>query len=70
MLSVRTAVTFLATALILFALFYAFTPAETGVAERLEQLKQPTARLPEEKFAEKQRNVRATYSQESEACCQ
>jgi tight adherence protein C len=53
MLSGVAAITFLATAVVLFALFYAFTPAETGVAERLEQLKRPTARPPEVKFSEK-----------------
>ncbi len=53
MFSTLPAITFLATAVILFALVYAFTPAETGVAERLEQLKNPTARAPEGKFAEK-----------------
>jgi tight adherence protein C len=53
MLSALTAITFLATAVILFALVYAFTPAETGVAERLEQLKNPTVRAPEGKFRER-----------------
>jgi tight adherence protein C len=46
-------ITFLATAVILFALVYAFTPADTGVAQRLEQLKRPTARVAETKFTEK-----------------
>jgi tight adherence protein C len=55
MLLALPAVTFLGTAVVLFALFYAFTPAETGVAERLEQLKKPAARIPGEKFAEKQK---------------
>jgi tight adherence protein C len=53
MFSALTIVTFLATTVILFALVYAFTPAETGVAERLEQLKNPTLRAPEAKFAER-----------------
>jgi tight adherence protein C len=47
------AITFVSTLLILLALVYAFSPRETGVAERLEQLKQPAARRPEEKFAER-----------------
>ena len=47
------AITFVSTLLILLALVYAFSRGETGVAERLEQLKQPTARRPEEKFAER-----------------
>lgn len=46
-------ITFLATAVILFALVYAFTPTDTGVAQRLEQLKRPTARVAETKFTEK-----------------
>jgi tight adherence protein C len=46
-------ITFLATAVILFALVYAFTPVETGVAQRLEELKRPTARVAETKFSEK-----------------
>ena len=41
MLSALTAVTFLATVLILLALVYAFSPGESRVAARLEQLKQP-----------------------------
>jgi tight adherence protein C len=49
------AITFLATVLILLALVYAFSPGETGVAERLEQLKQPVVRRPDEKFAGKQK---------------
>ncbi len=47
------AITFVSTLLILLALVYAFSRGETGVAERLEQLKQPTVRRPEEKFAER-----------------
>jgi tight adherence protein C len=58
MLPALTAITFLATALVLCALVYAFTPAETGVAERLEQLKRPATRAPQGKFAEKNK-VRA-----------
>jgi len=53
MLSALTAVTFLATVLILVALVYAFSPGESRVAARLEQLKQPAVRAQEEKFAEK-----------------
>lgn len=53
MISAITVVTFLATAVILVALVYAFSPAETGVAERLEQLKKPSVRAPETKFGEK-----------------
>lgn len=51
--SAIAAITFLATAAVLFALVYAFTPAESGVAKRLEQLKNPTVRAPEVKFTEK-----------------
>ncbi len=46
-------ITFVSTLLILVALVYAFAPSETGVAARLEQLKQPATRRPEEKFAER-----------------
>jgi tight adherence protein C len=46
-------ITFVATAVILFALVYAFAPAESGVAQRLEELKRPTVRAVETKFAEK-----------------
>lgn len=46
-------ITFVATAVILIALVYAFTPADTGVTQRLEQLKRPTARVSETKFTEK-----------------
>src|SRR6202142_4312729 len=53
MVSSIAAITFLATLLILLALVYAFSPSETGVAARLEQLKQPATRRPEEKFAER-----------------
>jgi tight adherence protein C len=45
----------LATLLILLALVYAFSPAQTGVAERLQQLKQPAVRRPEENFSGKQK---------------
>lgn len=50
-------ITFLATAVILFALVYAFTPTDTGVAQRLEQLKRPTARVAETKFTEKHKEI-------------
>jgi len=54
MVSGIAVITFLATAVILVALVYAFTPAESGVAQRLEELKRPTiSRAPETKFAEK-----------------
>src|SRR5581483_7216267 len=54
MISGVVVITFLATAIILFALVYAFTPAESGVAQRLEQLKKPTTtRVVETRFAEK-----------------
>jgi tight adherence protein C len=47
-------ITFLATAIILVALVYAFTPAESGVTQRLEQLKKPTvSRVAQTKFADK-----------------
>jgi tight adherence protein C len=55
MLSGLAAITFVATLLILVALVYAFSPEESGVAARLEQLKQAPVRRPEEKFAEKQK---------------
>jgi tight adherence protein C len=55
MLSGLAAITFLATLLILVALVYAFSPEESGVAARLEQLKQAPVRRAEEKFAEKQK---------------
>ena len=55
MLSGVAAITFLATLLILVALVYAFSPEESGVAARLEQLKQAPVRRAEEKFAEKQK---------------
>jgi tight adherence protein C len=55
MVSSIAAITFLATLLILLALVYAFSPSETGVAARLEQLKQPAIRRPEEKFAGRQK---------------
>jgi tight adherence protein C len=51
------AVTFLATVLILVALTYAFSPTESRVAARLEQLKQPTVRVTEEKFTVKQKEL-------------
>jgi len=55
MLSGITGVTFLGTLLILLALVYAFYPSGSGVAARLEQLKQPTVRRPRERFGEKQK---------------
>lgn len=55
MLSALTVITFVATVFIFLALLYAFTPAQTGIAERLEQLKKPTIRDPEVKFADKHR---------------
>jgi tight adherence protein C len=55
MLSGVVAITFFATLLILLALVYAFSPAESDVAARLEQLKQTPVRRAEEKFAEKQK---------------
>jgi len=55
------AVTFLATVMILLALVYAFYPSETGVAERLEQLKQPATRRPKEKFAGKQKELARNF---------
>jgi tight adherence protein C len=59
MVWVLTAITFLGTAVAFFALVYAFAPVETGVAERLEQLKKPaTGRAPQAGFVKKHK-VRA-----------
>jgi len=55
MLSAVTVISFLATALILFALVYAFTPGESGVAARLERLRNSLPRDDEEKFSRKQK---------------
>jgi tight adherence protein C len=54
-------VTFIATALILAALVYAFSSEHTGVAERLEQLKQPTVRRPEQRFGGKQKELARNF---------
>jgi tight adherence protein C len=55
------AITFLATILILVALIYAFYPEETGVAERLEQLKQPSIRRSEPRFGGKQKELARNF---------
>ena len=55
MLSAVTSITFLATVLILFALVYAFSPGESGVAARLERLRNSVPQDDEEKFSRKQK---------------
>jgi len=57
MLSALTLITFLATALILLALVYAFSPVGTDIAARLERLNSARAQeqAPEEKFSAKQK---------------
>src|SRR5579872_6249546 len=55
MLSAVPVITFLATAVILMALVYAFTPGESGVTTRLKQLMNATPRSQEEKFVAKQK---------------
>jgi tight adherence protein C len=52
MLSVVTVITFLSTALLVMALFYAFSPAEASIRTRLEQLMNSGSRHPKEKFSE------------------
>ena len=51
-----TAVTFLATFGILWALFYAFAPGGSVIARRLSQLVNPSAPVEEVSFAEKQKD--------------
>ncbi|MGH9772058.1 MAG: type II secretion system F family protein [Candidatus Acidiferrales bacterium] len=55
MLSAVPVITFLATAVILMALVYAFTPGESGVTTRLKQLMNATPRAQEENFVAKQK---------------
>lgn len=50
-----TAVTFIATAAILLALFYALAPGEGGMASRLSRLINPVAPAKEDTFANKQK---------------
>ena len=54
MLSAVTGITFIATILILLALIYAFSPGESGVAVRLERLRNALPQDTEEKFSQKQ----------------
>jgi tight adherence protein C len=55
MLSAVTGITFIATILILLALIYAFSPGESGVAVRLERLRNALPQDTEEKFSQKQK---------------
>lgn len=52
-----TAITFVATAGMLFALFYAFAPGELGIAGRLSKLINPGSPAKEVSFATKQRDM-------------
>jgi tight adherence protein C len=54
MLSAVTIITFLSTALVVVALFYAFAPAEAGIRTRLEQLSSSSNRRPKGRFSELQ----------------
>lgn len=51
-----TAITFIATAAILLALFYALAPGEGGTASRLSRLINPSAPVQEETFADRQKD--------------
>jgi tight adherence protein C len=50
-----TAITFIATAAILLALFYALAPGEGGMASRLSRMINPVTPVQEDTFAEKQK---------------
>src|ERR1700730_811710 len=50
-----TAITFIATAAILLALFYALAPGEGGIASRLSRLINPVVAVQEDSFADKQK---------------
>jgi tight adherence protein C len=54
MLSAVTIITFLSTALVVMALFYAFAPAEASIRSRLEQLTNSANRRPKGRFSELQ----------------
>ena len=63
-----TLVTFIATAAILLALFYALAPGEGGMASRLSRLINPVASLQEDTFADKQKErVRSSLAAASGA---
>jgi tight adherence protein C len=55
MLWTLTILTFLGTAAVVTALFYAFTPGEVGIAGRLSRLFNNVTEGPKERFSEKQR---------------
>ena len=55
MIWVVAAMTFLATVAILAALLYAFLPGEIGIAARLSRVVNPSVRVEEQKFLEKQK---------------
>jgi tight adherence protein C len=55
MLWIVTVITFLMSAVVVIALFYAFSPAETQVAGRLSRMIEPQAIVEEDKFAVKQK---------------
>jgi tight adherence protein C len=55
MLWLVTVITFLMSAVVVIALFYAFSPAETQVAGRLSRMIEPQAIVAEDKFAVKQK---------------
>jgi len=55
MLWIVTVITFLMSAVVVIALFYAFSPAETQVAGRLSRMIEPQAIIEEDKFAIKQK---------------
>lgn len=54
MFSAVTIITFLSTALVVMALFYAFAPAEASIRSRLEQLSNSANRRPKGRFSELQ----------------
>jgi tight adherence protein C len=55
MLWLITGITFLFSAVVVIAVVYAFSPAETQVAGRLSRMIEPQAAVVEDKFAEKQK---------------
>jgi tight adherence protein C len=55
MLWLITGITFLFSAVVVIAVLYAFSPAETQVAGRLSRMIEPQAAVVEDKFAEKQK---------------
>jgi tight adherence protein C len=56
MLLAVTGITFVATALILMGLVYAFTPGDQRIAARLEELASEASRAPQERFGRKQQD--------------